>query len=154
MYRKRPWFTRKLIPILVISLGVAAASLTSCTNKPQNYSNEQLKQQAAQTTQNVKQQSKQAVQNARTLAANAEGKMNAIAAGVQQGLKSGHPASGSPIDINTAPESDLAALPGISRAKARQIVAHRPYRSSHQLVDRGLLTESQYAAISSDVTAR
>jgi DNA uptake protein ComE-like DNA-binding protein len=48
----------------------------------------------------------------------------------------------------------LASLPGISDAKAKQIIDHRPYTSSHDLVKSGVLTEGQFDDIAPKVTVR
>lgn len=133
-----------------LSVGVLAA-LTACTgNQPP--SDEQIKTQAAQATEAAKEQSKEVLHDAKAAAANAERQVDAIAAGVKQGIKSS-PASRGPVDLNCASVLDLAALPGISVVKARQIQQHRPYSSAHQLVTRGVLREDQYEKIAADVTA-
>jgi DNA uptake protein ComE-like DNA-binding protein len=58
------------------------------------------------------------------------------------------------VDLNSASAADLTALPGISVRKANEIVDHRPYASSHDLVKDGLLTEGQFDEIAAKVTAR
>jgi DNA uptake protein ComE-like DNA-binding protein len=142
----------------VFGLFLALSLITSCSRDSQPPSNEQLQQKAAQATETVKRDSKEALANARVAAAKAEGQVNAIASGVKQGIHgdagAATPDPGSRIDLNTASESDLAALPGISNEKARQIISHRPYSSAHQLVGRGLLSQSQFARIAADVTVR
>jgi competence protein ComEA len=135
-------------PILVLSL------TTSCSNS-QPPSNQQVEQKAAQATEKAKQDSKEALADARSAAANAEGTVNAIASGVKQGIHGNVAAApASRVDLNTASESDLAALPGISNEKARQIIKRRPYTSAHQLVGRGLLSQPQFEQIAPDVTVR
>ena len=143
----------RLVPALVILAGTGLGCLTACTNGSQTRSDEQLRQDAARTTEKAKQQSKEALADARVAAGRAERKVNDIADGVKDGLRDKTSSSGSPIDLNTASPGELSSLPGISEAKARQIIRHRPYASSHQLVDRGLLSESQFAGISSAVIA-
>jgi Helix-hairpin-helix motif len=142
------------VRVLGLSALMGVAFLTACTQTPP--SDQQVREQAQQATEKAKQDSKEALQDARVAAANAEQKVNDVAAGVREGLKSNtpnRPSDPSRTDLNTASASDLAALPGISEQKARQIIRHRPYASPHALVDRGLLTENQYAAIAPDVTA-
>ena len=138
---------------LILVLGL----ITSCSNS-QPPSNQQLEQKAAQATEKAKQDSKEALADARSAAANAEGTVNAIASGVKQGIHGNvavaPPAPASRVDLNTASESDLAALPGISNEKARQIIRRRPYTSAHQLVGRGLLSQPQFEQIAPDVTVR
>jgi DNA uptake protein ComE-like DNA-binding protein len=68
----------------------------------------------------------------------------AAAQGVKDGWRRG---SGQKLNLNTANESDLMALPGITRREARRIEAGRPYSSSHELVEKGIITEERYAEI-------
>ena len=147
-------FLSSFVAACVIFAGIGFGLLTACTTPAPPRSDEQLRQDAARATEQAKQQSKEALHDARTAADHAERKVNDIAAGVREGLKSNTPASKSRTDLNTASQRELSSLPGISGAKARQIIRHRPYASTHELVDRGLLSESQFAAISSDVSTR
>ena len=143
----------KLVPPMALSC-IAACCVISCTSRPHTESDRQLRQKSAQTTEVVKQQSKEALANARVGAAIAERELNDIAAGVKDGMHGrSSPDASSSVDINSASVSELESLPGISAAKARQIVAHRPYRDAHQLVGRGLLTQSQYDAIAPHIAA-
>jgi DNA uptake protein ComE-like DNA-binding protein len=129
---------------------LAVAVLTAC-NPPAN--DQRLQEQAAQATEQAKQGSKQALADARVVAKNAEQAVNDVAAGVKQGIES----KGAPsprVDLNSASGADLEALPGISVHKAKEIIDHRPYASSHDLVKEGLLTEAQYEEIAPKVTVR
>jgi DNA uptake protein ComE-like DNA-binding protein len=137
---------------VVISTVLGLVFLASCNNPPA--SDQHLQEQAAQATENAKQESKVALADARVAAKNAEQTVNDVAAGVKQGLDSKSTPTGSRLDLNDASEADLAALPGISVGKAKQIVEHRPYTSSHDLVKSGLLTESQFDGIAGKVTVR
>src|SRR5512147_1270900 len=58
------------------------------------------------------------------------------------------------IDLNTAPESDLTALPGIDEATAQKIVSMRPFKSSQQLVSKNIVTKEEFTKIRNRVTAR
>ncbi len=131
---------------LITSLGF----LTAC-NPPA--SDQHLQEQAAQATEQAKQGSKEALADARVAAANAERAVNDVAAGVKQGLDGKSTPGGSArVDLNDASESDLSALPGISSSKARQIIHHRPYSSTHDLVKDGVLTQGQFDQIAPQVT--
>jgi DNA uptake protein ComE-like DNA-binding protein len=138
--------------LLAISTMSGLLFLASCNNPPP--SDQHLQDQAAQATEAAKQESKVALANARVAAKNAEQTVNDVAAGVKQGLKSDTPPAGGRVDLNDASEADLAALPGISVGKARQIIAHRPYTSSHDLVKSGVLTEGQFDDIAGKITVR
>jgi DNA uptake protein ComE-like DNA-binding protein len=136
--------------LLVVATLTGFGLLAAC-NPPA--SDQHLQEQAAQATEQAKQGSKQALADARVAAANAERAVNDVAAGVKQGIDTKTPAtSGSRLDLNAASQADLAALPGISLGKARQIIDHRPYASSHDLVKDGILTEGQFADIAPQVT--
>ncbi|HEV2273819.1 MAG TPA: helix-hairpin-helix domain-containing protein [Acidobacteriaceae bacterium] len=138
---------------LVISSVAGIGLLNACTT-PKETSDQRLQEEAERATIKARQQSKEALEQARIAAANAQRKVDDIAAGVRQGMKAGRPGERSSVDLNTASASELASLPGISEAKARQIIRHRPYASTHQLVDRGLVSESRFAEISPHLTVR
>ena len=144
----------RLISRLLVTTAVAALGLLVACTPPA--SDQHLQEQAAQATETAKQQSKEALAQARVAAANAERAVDDVAAGVKQGLDSNAaPSSGGKrIDLNSASTVALASLPGISLAKARQIVDRRPYTSSRDLVRSGLLTEEQFDAIAARVTAQ
>jgi DNA uptake protein ComE-like DNA-binding protein len=111
-------------------------------------SDQQVQQQAAQTTAAVKQGAEQAASATKAAAGVAVQDVNDVAAGVKEGIHESAP----PVDLNSSSQVRLATLPGISFDKAGQIVDGRPYTSPRQLVSRGLLTRDQYAKIASQVT--
>jgi DNA uptake protein ComE-like DNA-binding protein len=138
--------------VLIVSTVMGLALIAAC-NPPA--SDQHLQEQAAQATEQAKQGSKVALADARVAAKNAEQAVNDVAAGVKQGLDNKNaPAGTGRLDLNSASQADLAALPGISVARARQIIDHRPYTSSHDLVKSGVLTESQFEQIAPQVTVR
>lgn len=146
------------------AVGFAGCSMGQ-PSRPQTQQEEdqQIQQKAAQTTQQVKADAKVAAADAKVATANAGRKLKDIAKGVREGLHDqsggdtgggdGKPSAGR-IDLNSASEEELAALPGVSSSKARQIINGRPYSSSHDLVTKGLLSESRYERVARRVTAR
>ena len=58
------------------------------------------------------------------------------------------------VDINTASEDDLKALPTIGEAKAKKIVEGRPWASKDQLVDKKILTKAEYAKVKGMLIAK
>lgn len=63
-------------------------------------------------------------------------------------------ASAEKVDLNTASEAELKALPGIGDAYAAKIVAGRPYANKHQLVSKNIVPESTYKKFSDQVIAK
>jgi DNA uptake protein ComE-like DNA-binding protein len=152
----------RLIATLAICLPMAW--LAGCSTAPQSRQeqDQQLREQAAKTTQDVKAGAKVAAANAKVAAANAERKLGDIASGVREGLHGDNAAtddSGKPsamhqrVDLNSASAAAIAALPGISGSKAQDIVDGRPYTRPRDLVKKGLLTAQQYQRIANQVVA-
>jgi DNA uptake protein ComE-like DNA-binding protein len=140
-------------------VGCAALALTltfaglGCNNPPK--SDQELKDQAAQTTQEVKQDARVAAADAKVAAAKAERKVDDIAAGVKEGLRNDAPAPNhrENVDINSASEDQLTGLPGITPARARKIIGNRPFGSPHDLVSKGVVSEAEYQRISGRIVA-
>jgi competence protein ComEA len=58
------------------------------------------------------------------------------------------------LDINTASEEELSALPGIGEARAKSIIRGRPWGAKEELVDRGVLPPATYDKIKEEIIAR
>ena len=58
------------------------------------------------------------------------------------------------VDINTATEGQLKAVPGIGDVYAKRIVAGRPYNSKDQLVSKGVLPQGVYDKVKGQLVAR
>lgn len=64
------------------------------------------------------------------------------------------PASGDLIDINSATEAQLDALPGIGKAYAARIIKNRPYRGKNELRDKKIIPGPTYDKIKDRIIAR
>ena len=58
------------------------------------------------------------------------------------------------IDINSASQDQLKALPGIGDAYSAAIIKNRPYANKSQLVSRKVIPQATYDKISSQIIAK
>lgn len=73
-------------------------------------------------------------------------------------VRPGAPATPAPaaalIDINSASEAELRALPGIAEARATAIIRGRPYRGKDDLTNRNIIPQNVYDLIKDRIIAR
>lgn len=57
------------------------------------------------------------------------------------------------MDINSAGRKELMTLPGIGKAEAEKIIAHRPYLTKTELVSKGVLPTGPFLSLRHQVVA-
>ena len=62
--------------------------------------------------------------------------------------------TGELLDINSASAEDLDKLPGVGPARAKAIIAHRPYFGKDDLVNKKIIPSNVYAQIKDKIIAR
>jgi DNA uptake protein ComE-like DNA-binding protein len=110
---------------------------------------QKIRQNAAKATEHARPYLEEAGEKLRAALATAAEYAHAAIRGMMQGWSRGGEQR---VDLNSASESDLLKLPGISRQDARRIIEARPYRSKRDLVTKGVLSEQQYAKIEDQAT--
>lgn len=58
------------------------------------------------------------------------------------------------VDINKASATELDALPQIGAARTKSIIAGRPYKSAHELVEKKILSQAVYDQIKDKVAVK
>lgn len=58
------------------------------------------------------------------------------------------------VDVNTASQAELEALPTIGKAKATKIIAGRPWKGKDDLVAKGILSDADYAKVKDMIIAK
>ena len=107
------------------------------------------KNKSADATQQIKQESREAAAKTKEGAKQAGQDLKAMAEGVKEGLTQDKNA----VDLNTASAQQLTAL-GLSQKQAARIIANRPYKTRHELVTKGVLSEQEYKDIQTKVAAK
>lgn len=129
--------------LVIVSIGCGSA-------QDQHQRDEKTRQAAADAAAKVKPALKEAGRDLNAAAKTAAEEAHAAAQGVREGWKRG---SGQPLDLNSASESDLMELPGITHRDARRIIANRPYGDKRDLVTRRIITSAEYSTIRDQITA-
>lgn len=126
-------------------LSALALGSVACSNDPAT-----TRKQAANATEQLKEDAREATGDIKKGAAVAKTDLTAAAQGVKEGMND---KDSSQVNVNTASKAELMGLPGIDEARANAIIADRPYRSAHQIVSKGAVSEDEYQKISSHLTA-
>ena len=58
------------------------------------------------------------------------------------------------VDINTASEAELTAIPQIGPVRAKAIIAGRPYRGKDELVSKKIISQGVYEKIRDKIIAK
>jgi len=131
---------------------MAALSITGCgffqsdnrTEEQKRESDQRTRDEVAKATERAKPELEKAGRELKKAAKTAAEQAQAAAQGVKEGWERNGKRS---VDLNSASESELTDLPGITRRDARKIIAGRPYDSPHELVDKGVLSAERYSQI-------
>lgn len=132
--------------ILAVGL-VAGCGLVQSDNQTEEQKKadaDKTRDEVAKATERAKPELEKAGRELKEAAKTAADQAHAAAQGVKEGWEKGKDHK---VDLNSADENQLAALPGVTRWEARKIIAGRPYSSPHELVERGIISGNGYAEI-------
>lgn len=129
---------------------LCSALLAGCSSKSGD--TQKTRQEAADVAAQLKQDTKQAATELKQGAQEARKQGTAIAQGVREGWSRDN--SKKVINVNSASETELLSLPGFTRHKAIDVIENRPYRTPHDLVMKGILSETDYSRVESRITTQ
>jgi DNA uptake protein ComE-like DNA-binding protein len=135
----------------------ALLSLAGCTwsgnssSEDERAREQRTRDEVAKATERAKPALEEAGRKIGKAASEAADQAQAAAEGVREGWdRGGHHL----VNVNTATEDELVELPGINRREARRITDGRPYEDKHQLVAKGVMSESAYGKIRDRITSK
>jgi len=108
---------------LVLHASSSLLTFSACSSKQDNP--DEIRERTAQATETVRRDTK------------------AVVEGVKEGMRSDSKA----ININKASREDLLTLPGITEHEADRIIAGRPFDDAHDLVNRHIVSQTEYDKI-------
>lgn len=143
---------------VLATIGVAGCQSRSKAEQTAKEETEEARKRAAEagdevsrTVKNAKPELNKAGEKVGQAARTAAEDAKAAARGVKEGWDKGQPTV---VNLNSASEAQLETLPGIGYKEAKRIVAHRPYVTPEDTVQRGALTQAEYDAIEERVTTK
>ena len=144
------WLTAVLLASLTL-LGCASVQTTpEHETTSQQAQDQRTREKVAGATEKAKERSQELGEKLDAAGQRLSEQAHAVAQGVKDGLHRDK----YPLNVNSAPESDLDHLPGLTRDDAHRIVSGRPYMSTSDLVDRHILTEEQYRGLKDLITTK
>jgi DNA uptake protein ComE-like DNA-binding protein len=140
--------------VLVASLGLPGCTTVQTTPQhevgSQQAQDQRTREKVADATERAKERSQELGEKLDAAGQRLSEQARAVAQGVKEGLHRDN----YPLNLNSAPESDLDHLPGLTREDARRIVTGRPYANTSDLVKKHILTEQQYRGVKDLVTIK
>jgi len=136
---------------LIMLLGLSDCTSNSQNAQQRQAEDEKVRQEAADTTQEAKEDARKAAQKLDEASKKLAHQAEVVGQGVKEGWNRDKP---SVVDLNTGNQADLRSLPGLSEEDARKIISGRPYKSTHELVARGIISEEKFREIGNRIVVK
>ena len=135
--------------ILLSLTGCASHNNTSA--ETQQSKDEKTREQVANATAKMKEESRVAAKKLDQAARQAGHQAKVALQGAKEGWNRKET---SVVDVNSASKEQLETLPGLSAKQSEGVINGRPYSSKHDLVTRGIISESEYDRLADRLTTR
>jgi DNA uptake protein ComE-like DNA-binding protein len=143
--------TKLIMCSMVVTVWLADGCTWNGNSADERAREEKTRDDVAKATERAKPALEDAGRQIGKAASVAADEAQAAAEGVREGWNRGKEHR---VDVNAAGEAELVTLPGIGHRDARRIIDGRPYRDTHEMVSRGVITEGEYGRIRNLVTSR
>jgi DNA uptake protein ComE-like DNA-binding protein len=135
---------------LTLLLGLAGCNWRNNDTRAQGQ-DEKTREQVANATAKMKEQSRVAAKNLDEAAREAGHQLNVAVQGAKEGWNR---KESDTVNVNSASKEQLEALPGLSARQCDKVIDGRPYRSEHDLVSRGIISQGEFDRIADRLTTR
>jgi DNA uptake protein ComE-like DNA-binding protein len=140
-----------LASLILLMLGLSGCKSGNANSQTQAAQDQKTRQEVADATAKLKQESQAAAQQLDAAAHEAKHEAKVAAQGVKEGWNRD---SQGRLNLNSATESQIRDLPGMTREEAQKVIDNRPYKDKEELVSRGVLSEHEYHDIESQITVQ
>ena|ERR1700730_7202232 len=143
-----------LVLTVALTLGATSCSWNpsgTATDEEQRQRDEKTREDAAKAAEKLKPAIESAGRKLGEATQRAAEEAHAAAQGLKEGWARGQHA---PVNLNSASETELTELPGVTATTARRIIRNRPYSDKQDLLTRGVLSRSGYEKIQDQITAK
>jgi DNA uptake protein ComE-like DNA-binding protein len=140
-----------LASLILLMLGLSGCKSGNSNSQTQAAQDEKTRQEVADATAKLKQESQAAAQQLDAAAHEAKHEAKVAAQGVKEGWNRD---SQGRLNLNSATESQIRDLPGMTRDEAQKVIDNRPYKDKQELVSRGILPEHEYRDIENQITVQ
>jgi DNA uptake protein ComE-like DNA-binding protein len=140
-----------LTSVVLLMFGASGCKSRTANSQTQAAQDQKTRDEVANATAKLKEESRVAAQQLDEAAHQAKHEAKVAAEGVKEGWNRD---SQGRLDLNSATETQLRALLGLTSDEARKVIDNRPYKDKQELVSRGILSEHEYRDIESQITVR
>ncbi len=137
--------------LVMVLLGLSGCTSNHPSAQQRKAEDEKTRQEAADTARKAKEDAKKAAQKLAEASKDFAHKAEVVGQGVKEGWGRDN---FQVVDLNTGSESELRSLPALSKEDVQKIIGGRPYKSTHELLARGIVSEDKFREIGNRIVVK